>query len=150
MSSEKRRKGEKSSLGERLLSIRGKSGLTLEEFAVSLGMKSGAYFSDLENGVKSTISSKLIKKICELYHISPNWLLTGDGDMDYSSVIQKNGGSNEKNSSGEGIHMLNTFVCMWNRIDDLFKENRALRSEIIELKRSFYGKQKKNQEGESN
>ena len=141
MSSEKRRKEGKNSLGERLLSIRGESGLTLGEFAKSLGMKSGAYFSDLENDVKSTLSNKLIKKICELYHISPNWLLTGNGGMNYSSDFQTTNGVNAKKTpSGEDIRMTETQMIA------IVEELTRLKIRIEQLESQCPGYQKKNQQ----
>lgn len=64
---------------ERLKKIRKETGLTQEEFAISIGITRSPIAS-AELG-KSKLQPLAIRKICETYNINEKWLQTGDGDM---------------------------------------------------------------------
>lgn len=67
------------SFGERLRQVRKETGLTQQEFAESIGVtRSPIAFA--ESG-KSKLQPLAIRRICELYDINENWLLSGTGDM---------------------------------------------------------------------
>jgi transcriptional regulator with XRE-family HTH domain len=64
---------------ERLKEIRKKLTLNQKNFSNALGMTQGAY-SDVERGRKS-ISYNLLNKLADIFHISPNWIIKGQGDI---------------------------------------------------------------------
>lgn len=67
------------SFGERLKKIRKSNGLTQEEFAAKIGVtRSPIAASELG---KSKLQTITINRICELFDINQDWLLTGNGQM---------------------------------------------------------------------
>jgi len=140
MSSKKGEMKTDTSLGERLFSVREKSNLTLQEFAESVDMVSGGYFSELENGRKTNLSSDLIIKICEIHNICHKWLLTGIGVMTYPTIIQKTNGETEKKKpTEEELRMIGT------QIIEILEIITRLKIRIENLESQLEGKQKKNQ-----
>lgn len=65
--------------GERLKQIRKGTGLSQQEFAESIGV-SRSPIAFAESG-KSKLQPLAVHRICELYDINENWLLTGEGNM---------------------------------------------------------------------
>lgn len=65
-------------LNERVREVRKSTGLTLEKFAIRLGVTKAA-ISNIENGNRN-VSEQLIKSICREYSVDENWLRTGNGD----------------------------------------------------------------------
>lgn len=64
---------------ERLKKIRKETGLTQEEFALSIGVTRSPIAS-AESG-KSKLQPLAVRKICETYNINEKWLQTGEGSM---------------------------------------------------------------------
>ena len=70
-------------IGNNLYSIRKKAGLSQEEAAWQAGLSSRTY-ADIERGeVNARIDS--IFKICEVFHITPNDIMTDSNDGSYMS-----------------------------------------------------------------
>ena len=65
-------------LNERVREVRKSTGLTLEKFAIRLGVTKAA-ISNIENGNRN-VSEQLIKSICREYSDDETWLRTGNGD----------------------------------------------------------------------
>lgn len=72
-------------IGEKLSSYFKEKGITQEEIASRLGV-SQAYVNALLNGRKA-FGKQQAKKWNELFGISVNWLLTGDGDMFQNNIL---------------------------------------------------------------
>ncbi len=68
--------------------LRKKLGLNQTEMAQKLDV-SQSYYGNIEAGNKN-ITYEMIGKIAELYHISPNWLLLGAGEMYIEPPKQEN------------------------------------------------------------
>lgn len=64
---------------ERVKVLRKELGLTLEKFGERLGVKKSSV-SDIENG-RNRISDQMFKSICREFHVSPEWLRDGTGEM---------------------------------------------------------------------
>ena len=60
-------------LGDRLREARNNKGMTLEEVAKILN-SGHSYISQLETGVR-TPSLKMLQQLCDLYEVSPNYIL---------------------------------------------------------------------------
>ena len=70
-------------IGTKLYNIRKKTGLSQEEAAWQAGLSSRTY-ADIERGeVNARIDS--IIKICEVFHITPNDIMTDSNDGSYMS-----------------------------------------------------------------
>lgn len=67
-------------MNKRLKDLRLRLKLSQEELGNSIGIKSRAHISSLENGTR-TITDRIINDICKTYNVNENWLRTGDGDM---------------------------------------------------------------------
>jgi transcriptional regulator with XRE-family HTH domain len=65
-------------LGERLKFIQKKSGKTLPNFANSLEVSRESLINYQQNRTRP--DSKFLSTFCELYRVSPTWLLLGEGD----------------------------------------------------------------------
>ena len=65
-------------LNERVREVRKSTGLTLEKFAIRLGVTKAA-ISNIENGNRN-VSEQLIKSICREYSVDETWLRTGNGN----------------------------------------------------------------------
>lgn len=82
--------GEKMTIGEKIKKIRTNAGkdnkkLSQEDFAKSLDLSRIAV-ALYESGDR-TPSNKVLKNICQVYHIDIDWLLNGDGDIVYIDTI---------------------------------------------------------------
>lgn len=86
-------------IGEKLSSYFKEKGITQEEIASRLGV-SQAYVNALLNGRKA-FGKQQAKKWNELFGISVNWLLTGDGDMFQNNITQNN--QNGDNIQGTSV-----------------------------------------------
>lgn len=86
-------------IGEKLSSYFKEKGITQEEIASLLGV-SQAYVNALLNGRKA-FGKQQAKKWNELFGISVNWLLTGDGDMFQNNITQNN--QNGDNIQGTSV-----------------------------------------------
>lgn len=64
-------------IGKRITRIR--SDITRKEFAESLGFHINT-LGQYERGERN-FTAKVLNKICEVYHVSHQWLLTGEGPM---------------------------------------------------------------------
>lgn len=82
-------------IGEQLRAFFKEKGMTQEEIADRLGV-SQQYVNALLNG-KTAFGKKQARKWNELFGISVNWLLTGDGDISSGGVIQNNSGGDNIN-----------------------------------------------------
>ena len=100
----------------RLSEIIEKTGVLKKEFAEKIGVSTGN-LSDWLKG-RSEPSAKVLTRICELYHVNINWLLTGKGDMflDSSEKFVKRYDAHDKSDR--------------ERIDDLERELRDLKNII--------------------
>ena len=86
-------------IGEKLSSYFKEKSITQEEIASRLGV-SQAYVNALLNGRKA-FGKQQAKKWNELFGISVNWLLTGDGDMFQNNITQNN--QNGDNIQGTSV-----------------------------------------------
>lgn len=93
-------------IGEKLKEYFKNKGLTQTQIAEISGV-SQSYVAALLNGSK-TFGKKQAQKWGDLFDISPNWLLTGTGEMQYnpSSIIQQN--QNGDNINGHSIKLEKT------------------------------------------
>jgi transcriptional regulator with XRE-family HTH domain len=66
-------------IGKRIQQLRKSQGLNQTEFARLLGLKQGVA-SMWETGT-APLSEKTIKAICYTFHVSEQWLRTGEGEM---------------------------------------------------------------------
>lgn len=82
-------------VGEKLKEFFKKKGLTQMKIAEITGTNQ-SYIAALLNGSKQ-FGKKQSKKWSELFGLSPNWLLTGEGDMFNPSIVQNN-------QNGDNIH----------------------------------------------
>lgn len=64
-------------MNERLKQFRKSIGLNQTEFAEKLGLIQATY-SSYESG-KYRVPDKVIKSVCAIYHVSEDWLRTGEG-----------------------------------------------------------------------
>ena len=72
---------------ERLKQLRKALKMNQTNFAKELGITQTAY-SMIENG-NNPLSDRYIKVICSCFNVNENWLLTGNGDMFFSSPYEK-------------------------------------------------------------
>lgn len=93
-------------VGEKLKEYFKDKGLTQMQIAEISGV-SQSYVAALLNGSK-VFGKKQAQKWGDLFNISPNWLLTGIGEMQYnpSSIIQQN--QNGDNINGHSIKLEKT------------------------------------------
>lgn len=93
-------------IGEKLKEYFKNKGLTQTQIAEISGV-SQSYVAALLNGSK-VFGKKQAQKWGDLFDISPNWLLTGTGEMQYnpSSIIQQN--QNGDNINGHSIKLEKT------------------------------------------
>lgn len=75
-------------IGKRLSAFFKEKGMTQEEIAAQLGV-SQSYVNALLND-KKAFGKKQAKKWNELFGLSVNWLLTGDGSITNDGVVQNN------------------------------------------------------------
>lgn len=66
-------------LGQRVKDIRLTLNKTQEEFGAQIGIKKNS-LSQIENG-KNALTQQNIVAICKTFHVSENWLRTGEGQM---------------------------------------------------------------------
>lgn len=66
-------------MNERVKQVRKSLGLSQEKFGARLGLTQGA-IADIERG-KAAVTLRNAKTICQLFHVSPEWLETGRGEM---------------------------------------------------------------------
>ena len=64
-------------IGDRLLALRLEQSMTQAQFARSLKISARTYY-DYERGTRS-ISAEVLVSIYEVYGVSPNWILLGEG-----------------------------------------------------------------------
>ncbi|MBQ9942038.1 MAG: helix-turn-helix transcriptional regulator [Christensenellaceae bacterium] len=67
-------------LADRLAHLINKLGIKKGEFAGHIGF-SQAYISMLLSGKKNNPSSRFVDAVCHKFHIDPQWLLYGEGEM---------------------------------------------------------------------
>lgn len=66
-------------IGERIKVVRVSEGLSLEKFGERIGIKKAA-LSKIENS-QVNVTDRVIKDVCNKFHIDEIWLRTGDGKM---------------------------------------------------------------------
>jgi transcriptional regulator with XRE-family HTH domain len=66
-------------LGQRVKDIRLALNKTQEEFGAQIGIKKNS-LSQIENG-KNALTQQNVVAICKTFHVSENWLRTGEGQM---------------------------------------------------------------------
>lgn len=67
-------------LNERIKELRKVLGLSREEFANKLGLKSRGKIENIELG-RTSPDEPFLDLICKTYNINPEWLRTGQGEM---------------------------------------------------------------------
>ena len=67
-------------MNKRLKELRTNLKLSQEELGNSIGIKSRAHISSLENGTR-TITDRIINDICKTYNVNEKWFRTGEGEM---------------------------------------------------------------------
>lgn len=68
-------------LGEKLRALRETRGISLQELARVVGLKSHSYLSDLERGEKPAPPSDLVLKLALFYNVSTDVLLKDELDL---------------------------------------------------------------------
>lgn len=86
-------------IGEKLSAFFKEKGITQEEVAAQLGV-SQSYVNALLND-KKAFGKKQAQKWNELFGLSVNWLLTGDGNITNDGVVQNN--QNGDNIQGHSV-----------------------------------------------
>lgn len=77
-------------LKEAIKEIKYRYGINQKEIVARMGLSSATYLSDLISG-KSELSELFIDKLVSTFpELDKNWLLTGNGEILKSSVVQKN------------------------------------------------------------
>lgn len=66
-------------IGERIKVVRASEGLSLDKFGERIGLKKST-LSQIEN-CKANVTERVIKDVCDKFHIDEIWLRTGDGKM---------------------------------------------------------------------
>lgn len=67
-------------MNERIKELRKVLGLSREEFANKLGLKSRGKIENIELG-RTSPDEPFLDLICKTYNINPEWLRTGQGEM---------------------------------------------------------------------
>lgn len=67
-------------MNERIKEIRKSLGLSQEDFAKQLGLKSRGKIANIEFG-KIEVDNDFASLICKQYNVSEKWLQTGEGEM---------------------------------------------------------------------
>ena len=67
-------------MNERIQNIRNSLGLSQEDFAKKLGLKSRGKIANIEFG-KTEPDDEFIRLICKTYNVNYKWLVNGIGDM---------------------------------------------------------------------
>lgn len=67
-------------MNERIKSLRKELKLNQTEFANSIGV-TPSNISKIESGAINTVTSSMIKLICNLYDVNEEWLRNGEGEM---------------------------------------------------------------------
>ena len=67
-------------MNERIKELRKALGLSREEFANKLGLKSRGKIENIELG-RTNPDEPFLDLICETFNLNPEWLRTGDGEM---------------------------------------------------------------------
>ena len=67
------------SINQRVKAVRLALNLSQAKFAKSLSMSNG-YIAGIELG-HNNVNDRIVKLICFTYHVSENWLKTGEGEM---------------------------------------------------------------------
>lgn len=91
-------------IGDKLSSFFKEKGITQEEIAAKLGV-SQSYVNALFNG-KKAFGKKQAQKWNEMFGISVNWLLTGEGSITNDGIVQNN--QNGDNIQGHSITVTKT------------------------------------------
>lgn len=66
-------------MNERLKILRKRLNISQEKLGIKLGLTQGT-IADIERG-KSSLTSRNAKAICQIFHVNPQWLETGEGEM---------------------------------------------------------------------
>ena len=66
-------------INERVKEVRSHEGMTMERFGECIGVQRSAV-SKIEKGIVG-VSEQVIRLICREFHVSEQWLRTGEGDM---------------------------------------------------------------------
>ena len=66
-------------MNERIRVIRKQFNISQTEFGKRIGVSLGV-IKNLEQG-KTTLTSPLFELLCSIYHVNPDWLLNGEGEM---------------------------------------------------------------------
>lgn len=76
---------------KRFVQVRKFLRLTQSELALSMGFKQ-SYISNIEKG-RNEVTSNIVIALHKLYNISPDWLITGNGEMisSVTTTIDENG-----------------------------------------------------------
>ncbi|MCA9867475.1 MAG: helix-turn-helix transcriptional regulator [Anaerolineales bacterium] len=83
--STKRSRPSISRFGEKLRTLRLQQGMTLQQFAESLGYSAHGYLSELETGKKSP-SVELVINISRIYHVTTDELLKDELELGYPAA----------------------------------------------------------------
>ena len=67
-------------MNERIKELRKALGLSREEFANKLGLKSRGKIENIELG-RTNPDEPFLDLICATFNLNPEWLRTGDGEM---------------------------------------------------------------------
>ena len=111
-------------VGERLKKIREKLGFTQNEMAEMVGLKQPGY-ADKERNI-SNLSFKTIEILVNQFHVSIDWLLTGEGTMFKKGSAQT---VMTNNLNGLGVQS-NVQMNGVQDADYLRRENELLKSQL--------------------
>lgn len=114
----------------RIKALRKEKDLSITDFAASIGIHRQR-IQDIEAGKVKKVQQDILLKCSEVYGVSLNWLMTGDGEMYAKADAPKAGAMQyvmvEKNQLD---NLVQEVACL----PELLKEVSYLRKEIKEIK----------------
>ena len=131
-------------VGLRLLGVREMTGLSQAEFVARLGRGTQRALAHYEAG-KVLVPSALVRRICEVYDVSFDWLMVGRGSCRQTDVIRDAQARRAEVEARETLRAVQEVVLKYasenqpgivdRSLDDLFR--RALRISLGRLERDF-------------
>lgn len=100
-------------MNERIATLRKCLSLSQTEFGKRIGVSRDTINNIENNRNKNGVSNVLLHHICEVYHVNPEWLKTGNGEIFVaSSKSALEDLKREYDLSNEAIKIINNFIHM--------------------------------------